>query len=328
MLRRVLAQLLLAALPLLPAGAARAVPFDAARLATIPMLDVIRLATAGDQVLWLVDAAHKREALAQLDTLPASVRTLVWLAVIEGKLVEPSAGEPPAIVFAGQFKARMAQAMEEAGLAGKAALFRGATAATPEPALDDPRNDRPMPRLVPLGAAFGDKGAFDRDMLAFIAAHPDAARWCDERRATLTDEERLLALTSGLVHSDGFGTAAGMTDWPAPFRTIALADMYAGEVDNGGVHQYFLNSSGNIAPEAVEAMAALGLPKQAAVIRRGMGFFPLPYPSDKAERFRSFDHDGTTDWDDRLNALTDDADDGTLNPAMIAYAKREATLPR
>ena len=292
------------------------------------MLDVVRLATVRYQILWLLDDGQKREVLGRLDAMPAPMRTLVWLAVIESELTRSLPSDPPATVFDGQFKGRMAQALEDAGLARKAAVFRAATAATPEPAPDASLVEKLGKLLVPLAEDFGDRGDLDRDILAFIATHPDAARWCEEQRDALSDEDRLRALETGLARNEGRGTAAGMKSWPAAYRTIALADSYVLEVGNGGVHQYFLNSSGDVAPEAAEAMDTLGLPKQSAVIRQGMALFPAPYPSARDQRFRSFDHEGTTDWDNKLEALTEDADDGTAEPAMIAYAKREAILPR
>jgi hypothetical protein len=56
------------------------------------------------------------------------------------------------------------------------------------------------------------------------------------------------------------------------------------EVCNGGLHQFFSNSTGVLAPEAREAFRVIDLPEWAAILNEAMRFFGTPYPRDRAER--------------------------------------------
>jgi hypothetical protein len=56
------------------------------------------------------------------------------------------------------------------------------------------------------------------------------------------------------------------------------------EVCNGGFHQFFWNSTGVLAPEAVAGFHAIGLTTSAAVVAEAMQWFGVPYPRDRDER--------------------------------------------
>jgi hypothetical protein len=67
-------------------------------------------------------------------------------------------------------------------------------------------------------------------------------------------------------------------------------------VRNGGVHQFFYNSEGSLAPDVHEAMLELGMTEQAAIFKRGLDMFSKPYLRDtKCRREVDFRHDG---WND------------------------------
>src|SRR5215216_5698235 len=53
------------------------------------------------------------------------------------------------------------------------------------------------------------------------------------------------------------------------------------EVRNGGFLQFFWNSTGILAPEAVIAFRAIKMPNAATLIERAMMFFGLIYPRDR-----------------------------------------------
>ncbi|KQZ03219.1 hypothetical protein ASD21_20670 [Caulobacter sp. Root1455] len=71
---------------------------------------------------------------------------------------------------------------------------------------------------------------------------------------------------------------------PEKVRVLLLADLTMGEVCNGGFWQYFSNSSGIVAPEAVAAFDTLGLPNMANMVRATMGFFGADYPREREQR--------------------------------------------
>lgn len=56
------------------------------------------------------------------------------------------------------------------------------------------------------------------------------------------------------------------------------------EVYNGGFHQYFTNTTGVDAPEAVAGFNELGLSDISAIVKEAIAFFDDPYPRKRALR--------------------------------------------
>lgn len=56
------------------------------------------------------------------------------------------------------------------------------------------------------------------------------------------------------------------------------------EVCNGGFHQFFYNSTGVLAPEAVEGLRYIGLPKAARLVVKAVRMFGKSYPRNRGER--------------------------------------------
>jgi hypothetical protein len=68
-------------------------------------------------------------------------------------------------------------------------------------------------------------------------------------------------------------------------RDVWLWNLYSGEVNNGGHHQYFFNSSGNDALETRDALARMALPEVLALVDCAFTAFPGDKPaSDRKER--------------------------------------------
>jgi Domain of unknown function (DUF4375) len=59
------------------------------------------------------------------------------------------------------------------------------------------------------------------------------------------------------------------------------------EVCNGGFYQFFRNSTGVLAPEALHAFVAMGIPDWASTLRHAMGFFGAEYPRDRRRRHKA-----------------------------------------
>ncbi len=57
---------------------------------------------------------------------------------------------------------------------------------------------------------------------------------------------------------------------------------------NGGLGQFFSNSTGVLAPEAAEAFTIIGMPKCADALFNAMKFFGETYPRDRAVREEYF----------------------------------------
>lgn len=67
-------------------------------------------------------------------------------------------------------------------------------------------------------------------------------------------------------------------------RVVFAAYWLQAEVLNGGLQQFFYNDSGVLAPEAVQAFHALGLPKLAAGVESAMQWFGSSYPREREAR--------------------------------------------
>jgi hypothetical protein len=68
-----------------------------------------------------------------------------------------------------------------------------------------------------------------------------------------------------------------------------VADLYAAhwcqsEVRNGGFFQFFFNTTGLLAPEAVKGFRAIGSLEWAALLSEAMNYFGTPYPRDRIAR--------------------------------------------
>ena len=75
------------------------------------------------------------------------------------------------------------------------------------------------------------------------------------------------------------------------YRTVQpeVGHLYAGhwcqsEVCNGGFYQFFSNSTGILAPEALAGYRAIGLAEWAEILAVAMEFFGNPYPRDRGDR--------------------------------------------
>ena len=58
------------------------------------------------------------------------------------------------------------------------------------------------------------------------------------------------------------------------------------EVNNGGFHQFFHNSTGILAPEGVDAFSAIGLLEWSSLLSEATAYFGTPYPRERAVRLR------------------------------------------
>jgi Domain of unknown function (DUF4375) len=116
---------------------------------------------------------------------------------------------------------------------------------------------------------------------------------------------------------------------PAVPRILFVAHWTESEVSNGGFDQYFSNSTGVLAPEAVAAFRQLGMPLAAAAIERAMAYFESPYPRQRELRYAAlkaaWEANGNRNPD--LFAEADDAffdgiktENGGFEAAANAYA--------
>ena len=85
--------------------------------------------------------------------------------------------------------------------------------------------------------------------------------------------------------------------WQLAFNDLSPAEQVfraiwelEADVNNGGFHQYFSNSSGDTAFAVVEALKTIGARNMAAIASKACGVFPRAVPaSDRAERTTQVD---------------------------------------
>jgi hypothetical protein len=70
-------------------------------------------------------------------------------------------------------------------------------------------------------------------------------------------------------------------------RHLYAAHWCISEVENGGLLQFFWNSTGILAPEAREGFAVVGLNDLARVLDEAMNYFGESYPRERNERLAS-----------------------------------------
>lgn len=96
------------------------------------------------------------------------------------------------------------------------------------------------------------------------------------------------------------------------------------EIYNGGFHQFFWNSTGVLAPEAVEGFREIGQSQIAALVESAMELFGCPYPRDREERQRLLSQvpEGTLDaLDEKFFALIE-SEAGGFENAADRYVER------
>jgi hypothetical protein len=102
------------------------------------------------------------------------------------------------------------------------------------------------------------------------------------------------------------------------------------EVCNGGFHQFFHNSTGVLAPEALAGFRAIGMTEWADLLAQAMARFGTTYPRDRAARAallpRPVPGQRRRQWDpfDALDDRFFEPREPTWNQAADAYAQGAA----
>ena len=201
--------------------------------------------------------------------------------------------------------------------------------------------------MVEIGEAFGAREEFVEVVADYASTDPALVAWSAELRAKLAEDDRLGWLIDTLLQrfdrsGDAADVRARLAAIPDPYRALYLAARAEAEIYNGGVSQFFTNSSGIFAPMTVEALRTIGLLKQAEVVAKGVALFPDPFPDDPGAFTaqapgKDAQGDGepdaedgrwSRDWERKLERLTKGWGDwATVRAAIAAYAKREGAIP-
>jgi hypothetical protein len=119
------------------------------------------------------------------------------------------------------------------------------------------------------------------------------------------------------IHDSAEVFKSGFYSLPEPMQHLYAAHWAVYEIKNGALTQFYFNSTGVLAPEAVIALKALGLIISAEALENSMAEFGAPYPRDyelRAELVGNiFDRHVAPETDaliDRLLEFTDQFLDG------------------
>ena len=95
------------------------------------------------------------------------------------------------------------------------------------------------------------------------------------------------------IHLHGKNPYAGWSDTgydptrcvlPRDIQLLAASKFGKDDIENGGLHQFFTNSTGQFAPEMVEWFDRTGQPQVASCLREAMAIFGEKFPRSRAER--------------------------------------------
>ena len=188
--------------------------------------------------------------------------------------------------------------------------------------LDTPLNDFDV-KMLDIARSFGSRDTLARAMVAYVERTPVLWQKIEAKRAQLGEVARLRHLNQALVLRNNLWdktdaeVVKALASLPTEHRTLLVMDIFNAEFSNSGVHQFFFNSSGAVAPEVYDAFRELGLERQAAIYKRALDMFPGEYLRDMQKRRDKF---FAGDWgprDESLQKLTDEfyALDG--GPALV-----------
>jgi hypothetical protein len=305
---------------------------DVQALKTFPLEEVIFLTMLRD--LMSLGNKDRDAALAHVETFAPEVRRLFWLALLADGAY-PDGVELSYFLTEklGDFAPQVRMALEEADfkpeaqiLAEAMALFGGSYPIESEirrsfffSSAAQLRKMRELSKTLPSVSW--------RRIADYVRRTSALAGWAENARANIPDRNRIRWLgyaLAGAAPEDKRQLAA----WPKPYRLMYLLSKFNNETANGGVHQFFYNSSGDLAPEVVEALKEVKLLKHAEAIQEGIDSFGPAYPIDTQKRRENHFHGKDwSGWDDRLSALTGRVDDGEIYNAMLRLAKEEGILP-
>jgi Domain of unknown function (DUF4375) len=322
---------------------------DLERWKTLPLIAVIRSGTA-QIVVPLTYAPHEpgsrlagKTPLAALEALDPELRHLTWLMFFERGWVFRDDTEGLHTFFFlenGNFAPDVRNALREAELPAQYQIFNEAMASFGPnyPLAHDERKpffaawsgpERPLTaidrKLLALSKTFGSRSDCEAAVEGYVRAHPTLMQWAQDMRPKVSERERLDWLMEQLywhVGDDEPASRQRLSALPKPYEQLIYLGTFWGEVYNGGVEQFFSNSSGDMAPEVARTLQEVGLVKEAETVRHGIDLFPAPYPVDRQRRHSLLTHT----INKKLHNL--DVDSEVIRRAMLEVAKREKLLPQ
>jgi hypothetical protein len=262
---------------------------------------------------------------ARIAPLDDDMRRLVLLAALRSGLGYRDSLHTYFSMRGGAIAPMIRDALAEAGLVREHDLFARAMSffGTPYPTDHDAREklfgySKPAGRrnafdaaLLAVDREFGSRDRFTDTVVAYVNRSPTLFARIEGLREKLGDNDRMSHLLDALSRKidwekSGPDIARQLAALPKEERNLLALSTFNMEFENGGVHQFFYNSSGDIAPEVLDAMIELGLAPQAEIFKRALALLGEPYIRDNTLRREARFKSEWTDWDKALSRLTDD----------------------
>lgn len=111
---------------------------------------------------------------------------------------------------------------------------------------------------------------------------------------------------------------------PRPSGLLFAAHFCQSEICNGGFDQFFSNSTGVLAPEAVEGFKAIGQDFVAEIVQEACSLFGQPYPRERAlrqEQLEAIDSKLLDSLDQKFYGIIG-SENGGFETAADSYAAR------
>lgn len=122
--------------------------------------------------------------------------------------------------------------------------------------------------------------------------------------------------------------APGYANSPAPVRHLWALELLGMELVNGGIHQYFFNSSGDLWPDAMEGLEQAGYARSVSAFKRAVAIFGQDGPStNRTVRFKQLDQLSKT-VETELSRFGDQVYEGMTETNTWPYIIRNAEIFR
>jgi Domain of unknown function (DUF4375) len=245
--------------------------------------------------------------------------------LLDKALFHPMARMPP------ETRLAFLAALNEAGMATSNGTIAEIVATLPPHATDGA--DLPAAlrsRLETLSQGLG-RERYTRELRNHLDRDRAAQTIIAQARERMDDATRLAFLFRSMIGH--FHPAGGLSDnpvarlsnldaLPPAYRVVWLVRVYQGELGNGGIEQFFSNSSGALAPETVAALRLLQLDAHAGEVETGISLFPKPFPRDRADLW------SRPKMRTALSRLGARLELDEVQRALVAYAREQGIIPR
>jgi hypothetical protein len=122
--------------------------------------------------------------------------------------------------------------------------------------------------------------------------------------------------------------APGYANSPAPVRHLWALELLGMELVNGGIHQYFFNSSGDLWPDAMAGLEQAGYARSVAALKKAAAIFGQEGPStNRTVRFKQLDRLSKS-AEAELNRFGDQVYEGMAETNTWPYIIRNAEIFR